>query len=126
MLTFDSPRNKANKAGCYLRLNDSQTAELLVKEASDINYDFNWYLGNLYEALNRRNEAIERYAFLHQKDIAIYAYCNSRIRELEAGGSLFTGLIYKDRRKKVLIRAKGVGPESNTTIGEFELEEKRY
>ena len=49
LLTFDSPRNKANKAGCYVKMNEYDKAMYLLEQAAEINYDFKWYIGNLYE-----------------------------------------------------------------------------
>lgn len=125
-LTFDSPRNKANKAGCYVKKGDYDKAIKLLEEAAEVNYDFKWYIGNLYEIQGEPEKAKEEYKYVYQLDTVVYAYCNQRIQELNKNPTqLLTELHYKDRRKRALILLKGVDSDtSETAIGRFEIERK--
>ncbi len=109
-LTSDTPRNKANKAGCYIKQGELEKAMSLLNEASEINYDFKWYIGNLYEIQGEPKMAILEYEHLYRRDTIVYAYCNQRIQELKANpDQLMTTLYFKDRRKRTFLLLKGVG-----------------
>jgi len=82
-LTFDSPRNKANKAGYFVKKGNYQKAMSLLKEASETNHDFKWLVGNLYEIQGQSKKAIFEYEFLYNKGQKIYEYCGQRISELQ-------------------------------------------
>ena len=82
-LTFDSPRNKANKAGCYVKQGDLGKAMTLLQQAAETNHDFKWYIGNLYEIQGEPDKAILEYDYVYQRDTVVYAYYNQRIEELE-------------------------------------------
>ena len=126
ILTFDSPRNKANKAGCYIKLGDFEKAMTLLKQASETNYDFKWYIGNLFEILGEPDKAILEYDYVYRRDTVVYSYYNQRIQELRNNpDQLLTELKYKDRRKRTLILLKGVDSNaSETAIGKIELEKR--
>jgi len=122
-LTFDSPRNKANKAGCYIKQGDLEKAMSLLKEAAETNHDFKWYIGNLYEIQGEPQKAILEYDYVYQRDTIVYAYYNQRIKELKDNpDQLMTTLFYKDRRKRTLLLLKGVKSDAeDTEIGGFEI-----
>jgi len=126
-LTFDSPRNKANKAGCYIKLGDYDRAMMLLEEAAKVNHDFKWYIGNLYEIQGEREKAKQEYQYVYQRDTVVYAYYNQRIQELNNNpDQILTELYYKDRRKRILLLLKGVDSDTNrTAIGRFEIEKKQ-
>jgi tetratricopeptide (TPR) repeat protein len=110
-LTHDSPRNKANKAGCYIKLGYFKKAMSLLKQAAEDNHDFKWYVGNLYEIKGFPDSAILEYNYVYKRDTIVYAYFKQRILELkENPDSLLTELHYKDRRKRTYILLHGVGP----------------
>ena len=125
-LTFDSPKNKANKAGCYVKQGDLGKAMTLLQQAAETNYDFKWYIGNLYEIRGEREKAILEYDYVYQRDTIVYAYHNERIHELENNpDQLLTELYYKDRRKRTLFLLEGVDTNAtDTEIGGFEIEKK--
>lgn len=125
-LTFDSPRNKANKAGCYVIQGDYDKAMMLLEEAAEVNYDFKWYIGNLYEIQGEPEKAKQEYQYVYQRDTVVYDYYNQRIKELNNNpDQLLTKLYYKDRRKRTLLLLKGVDSDtSETAIGRFEIEKK--
>lgn len=125
-LTFDSPRNKANKAGCYIKKGNFEKAMTLLEQASEVNSDFKWYIGNLYEIQGKPEKAILEYNYVYVQDTIVYANYNQRIQELRNNpDQLMTELHYKDRRKRTLILLKGAGSDANATeIGGFELEKK--
>lgn len=125
-LTFDSPRNKANKAGCYIKQGNLEKAMLLLKEAAETNYDFKWYIGNLYEIKGEPQKAILEYDYVYQRDTIVYDYYNKRIKEIKNNpDQLMTALLYKDRRKRTLILLKGVKSDADDTeIGGFEIKNK--
>ncbi|QQS51070.1 MAG: hypothetical protein IPM71_16140 [Bacteroidota bacterium] len=125
-LTFDSPRNMANKAGCYVKQRDYDKAMTLLKAAAELNHDFRWYIGNLYEIQGEPEKAKLEYQYFYQKDTAVYAYYNQRIQELNNNPDrLLTELRYKDRRKRTLLLLKGVDSDTNeTAIRRLENEKK--
>lgn len=125
-LTFDSPRNKANKAGCYIKQGNLEKAMLLLKEAAETNYDFKWYIGNLYEIKGEPQKAILEYDYVYQRDTIVYDYYNKRIKEIKNNpDQLMTALLYKDRRKRTLILLNGVKSDADDTeIGGFEIKNK--
>lgn len=125
-LTFDSPRNKGNKAGCYVKQGNLDKAMTLLEQAAELNYDFKWYIGNLFEIQGDPEKAILEYQYVYQRDTAVYSYYNERIQELKNNpDQLMTELHYKDRRKKTLLLLKGIDSEKGgTAIGKFEIEKK--
>jgi tetratricopeptide (TPR) repeat protein len=126
ILTFDSPRNQANKAGCYIKQGDLEKAMILLEQAAQTNHDFKWYIGNLYEIKGEPEKAILEYDYVYQRDTNVYAYYNQRIKELRTNpDQLMTELYYKDRRKRMLLLLKGIDSDtSETAIGRFEIEKK--
>ena len=126
VLTFDSPRNKANKAGCYIKQGNYDRAMALLEEAAEVNNDFKWYIGNLYEIKGEPEKAKLEYQYVYQRDTTVYAYYNKRIQELNNNpDQLLTELQYKDRRKRTVLLLKGVDSDtSGTAIGQFEIEKK--
>jgi tetratricopeptide (TPR) repeat protein len=125
-LTFDSPRNKANKAGCYVKMGNFDKAMTLLEQASETNHDFKWYIGNLYEIKGEPEKAILEYDYVYRRDTLVYALYNQRIQELSNNpNQLMTELYYKDRRKRTLILLKGVDSDaSETAIGKIKLEKR--
>jgi len=108
-LTSDTPRNKVNKAGCYIKKGDFDKALTLLNQAAETNYDFYWYIGNFYEIKGEPEKAISQYAYVYKRDTIVYADYNKRIQELRKNpDQLMTELCYKDRRKRTLILLKGV------------------
>ena len=100
-LTFDSPITQANKAGCYIKLGDYKKAMTLLEQASETNYDYQWYIGNLYEIQKNLKKAISQYESLYKQDTVYYSYCKKRILEISKEGKpLMTELYFKDRRKR--------------------------
>jgi tetratricopeptide (TPR) repeat protein len=126
LLTSDSPRNKANKAGCYIKQGDYDKAMTLLKEAAEVNHAFKWYIGNLYEIQGYLEKAKQEYQYVYQRDTAVYAYYNQRIQELNnKPEQLLTELYYKDRRRRTLLLWKDVNSDtSGTSIGRFDIEKK--
>ncbi|UTW62661.1 hypothetical protein KFE98_00455 [bacterium SCSIO 12741] len=101
LLTFDSPRNQANKAGCYIKQGDFDKAMALLAQAAEVNPDFKWYIGNLYEIQGNPEKAISEYQYVYQQDTVVYSFYYQRIQELENNpDQLLTELYYKDRRKR--------------------------
>jgi tetratricopeptide (TPR) repeat protein len=123
-LTLDSPRNKGNKAGCYVKLGDFKKAMTLLEEAAETNSDFKWYIGNLYEIKGEPEKAISEYQFLYERDTLIYSYCKQRIKELKTNpGELMHELYYKDRRKRTVLLLQGIDSDtSDSTIGTLKIE----
>jgi tetratricopeptide (TPR) repeat protein len=100
-LTFDSPITQANKAGCYTKLGDYKKAMTLLKQASETNSDYQWYIGNLYEIQKNLKKAISQYESLYNQDTVTYSYCKKRILEISKEGKpLMTELNFIDRRKR--------------------------
>lgn len=125
-ISFDSPRNLTNRAACFVKQGDLEKAMELLVLASNMNKDYKWYIGNLYEIKGEIEKAIIEYDFVYQRDKVVYANYNKRIEELKKNpNELMTSLHFKDRRKRTLILLKGVDTEaSHTQIGEFEIETK--
>jgi len=125
-LSFDSPRNKANKAGCYVKQGDYGKAMKLLEQAADVNHDFKWYIGNLYEIQGELEKAILEYDYVYQQNTNVYDYYNQRIQKLKNNpDQLMTELQYKDRRKRTLLLLKGTDSNANDTeIGGIEIEKK--
>jgi tetratricopeptide (TPR) repeat protein len=125
-LTFDSPRIKGNKAGCFAKRGDFDKAMTLLEQAADVNQDFRWFIGNLYEFQGEPDKAIVEYQRVYQSDTVVYSYYNQRIQELKNNpDKLLNELNYKDRRKRNLLIFKGVDSDSSgTAIGRFEIEKK--
>jgi len=125
-LTFDSPRNMANKAGCYVKQGDFNKAMTLLKQASEKNHDFKWYIGNLFEILGEPDKAILEYDCVYRRDTVVYTFYNQRIQELRNNPDhLMTELYFKHRRKRTLILLKGVDFDtSDEAIGKIELEKR--
>jgi tetratricopeptide (TPR) repeat protein len=123
-ISFDSPGNKANKAGCYIKKGDLEKAMELLIEAADFNHEFKWHIGNLFEIQGEREKAIEQYKYLYLRDTIIYAYCNERIIEItEKAHYNMQELIYRNRRRRTLFLLKGVDSSAApTAFGRFELD----
>jgi len=72
-----------------------------------VNYDFKWYIGNLFEIQGKPEQAKSEYQYVYQRDTVVYAYYNQRIQELETNpDQLFTELQYKDRGKRTFLLLK--------------------
>lgn len=125
-ISISSPRSQVNKAGCYVKMGDYETAMKLLISAAEVNHSYKWYIGNLYEVMNKNELAFKEYNELHQKSLSVYQYCGDRIIELEKDNSKqFTELVYRDRRKKTYILLKPSDPNSNgLDIGKLEIEKK--
>ncbi|WP_157972841.1 hypothetical protein [Aureibaculum luteum] len=95
----------------------------LLVQASALNKDYKWYIGNLYEIKGEKEKAILEYDYVYQRDNIVYAHYNQRIQELKMNPSqLMTELHFKDRRKRTLILLKGIDNEASATqIGRFEI-----
>lgn len=126
LLTFSSPRSKANKAGCYVKMGDFNRAMDLLTRASEINSDYKWYIGNLYEVMNNRKNAIKEYHELYEKHRTVYSYCLDRINEIEKNNSkLLSELVYRDRGKRTYLLLKPSEPNSsNLNIGRLDIMKK--
>ena len=125
-ISISSPRSQANKAGCYAKMGDFEKAMELLNQASETNYDYKWYKGNLYEMMNNQEKAITEYNELFEENTTVYQYCSDRIKEIEKpNAELFSELVYKDRRKRTYILLKPSDPNSNgLDIGRFEIEKR--
>lgn len=126
-LTFDSPRNKANKAGCLIKQGDYESAKKLLEEASKINHDYKWLLGNYYEIQGEIEKAISEYKYVYQRDTIVYSSFNQRIKELKNSlEKTHTELKYRHRRRRSFILLKAADKNSeNTAFGKIELVEKK-
>lgn len=126
LLTFDSPRNMANKAGCHVKKGELEKAMSLLKAAAEINKDYKWYIGNLYEIQGELQKAISEYNYVYEQDTVVYEYYNQRIKELKSNPDrLMTNLLFKDRRERIILLSKGVKSDAEgTEIGRIEIEKK--
>lgn len=101
---FSSPKMLAAKAGVYIKLKQFDNAFKDLTEAAEINYDYNWNIGNYYEIIGRKDSAILIYQNLYNQDTVIYKNCIDRIMELKKEKpKLFKELIYNDRKRKILL-----------------------
>jgi len=125
-LAFRSPRNQANKAGCYVKKGNFKKAMELLEQAADLNKDFKWYIGNLYEIKGEPENAIKEYSYVYQRDTTVYAYYNKRIQEIKNNpDQLMSDLEYKDRRKRNLLLLNAVDSSANELeIGGIEIKNK--
>ena len=123
----DSPDIKANIAGCYIKNGDYDMAMTLLEQASYPNYDYKWYIGNLYEIKREPEKAILVYDSIYHQDTVVYAYYKKRIQELRKHpNKLMNELYYKDRRKRTVMFINGGNSDaSGTEIGKFELQERQ-
>jgi tetratricopeptide (TPR) repeat protein len=93
-----SPKGLAARAGVYVKLKRFDEAHADLKRAIDVNYYYNWNLGNYYEIRKNRDSAIACYDRLYLDDTTYYRYCKERVIELQDPKTkLFTELIYRDR-----------------------------
>jgi len=100
----DGPKYLAARAGAYLKekMPDSALADLV--NASRMNFDYKWNIGNYYEIVGEKDSAIANYSWLYHQNSLVYKYCNERIHELEAKHSRhLTELIYHDRDRMVVL-----------------------
>jgi len=100
---FTSPRNMVNMAATYAKQRDFKKAEILLKQAYEVNYDFHWYLGNLYEMQKEPEKAIIQYQLLFEKDTAFYDFCKQRIEALQIlNTALYSEIQFRNRGKRFL------------------------
>lgn len=121
-LTLVSPGSLANKAGCYVKKGDYETAMTLLEQAARTNQDYLWYIGNLYEVMNNREKAIQAYMDLYRKNTGVYGYSADRAREIEKPGSkLWSALVYEHGRERWDLLFQPVDPDSKgLEVGRFE------
>ncbi|WP_343911570.1 hypothetical protein [Aquimarina litoralis] len=97
-------KNDANIAGCYIKKQQYKQALELLKEASMINKDFKWLIGNYYEIIKSKANAVITYQELYESDKQNYYYCYERIKELNKPDTdLLTELKYLKRRERTIL-----------------------
>lgn len=101
--TLRSPKCLAARAGSYIKLEKYDLAYEDLLEASQINYDYLWNLGNYFEIIGEKYKANSYYNMLYQKDTIAYKYCFVRMKELrQEDVELLTELSFKDRGRLIL------------------------
>jgi tetratricopeptide (TPR) repeat protein len=101
---YSSPKMLAARAGVYIKLKQFDNAFKDLTKAAEVNYDYNWNVGNYYEIIGRKDSAILSYQSLYNHDTIIYKKCIDRIIELKKDKpKLFKELIYYDRERKLLL-----------------------
>jgi tetratricopeptide (TPR) repeat protein len=101
---FASPKILAAKAGAHIKLREYDLASNELRQAANINYDYYWNIGNYFEIRGQRDSALSNYQKLYDKNKTVYKYCGDRIKELKNSKSrLLTELIYRDRKKVVML-----------------------
>ena len=99
-----APKYLAARAGAYLKLEQYDSALADLNKAAKTNYDYDWNIGNYYEAIGNRDSAIFYYTQLYNQDTIFYTYCKKRINKLKKPETkLFTELVFRDRERKVLL-----------------------
>lgn len=100
---LSSPKIFAARAGAYVKLKQFDNAQKDLIKAAEMNYDYNWNVGNLYEILGQQDSALFVYNKLYQRDSVIYIQCKKRIDELKGvKPKLMKELIFRDRERKVI------------------------
>ncbi|WP_299256058.1 lipopolysaccharide assembly protein LapB [uncultured Aquimarina sp.] len=103
-------KNDANIAGCYIKKGDYKKALELLTEASNINKDFKWLIGNYYEVIKSKPNAINVYKELYDSDNQAYSYCKERIEELQnSKAKMYEELKYLKRRERTIMLINNSG-----------------
>ena len=101
---YRSPELLAAEAGVYIKQKKFDSAFSNLREATEVNYDYYWNIGNFYEIIGQKDSAISNYQKLYQHDTLVYKFCQDRVLELKKGKTkYYKELIFKDRERKVLI-----------------------
>ena len=100
---IDAPKYLAARAGAYIKLKEFDKAHDDLNKAAEVNYDYDWNIGNYYEIIGKKDSAASYYHKLYEHDTIFYKSCMDRIIELNNPETkLFTELIFTDRDRKML------------------------
>ncbi len=114
---YGSLRNDTNIAGCYIKKKEYKKALELLNNASSINKSFKWLIGNYYEVIKSKPNAIIAYKELYDSDNKNYYYCYQRIKELnDPNTKLYTELKYLKRRERTILLINNSGGFDLKTI----------
>lgn len=98
------PKILAARAGVYVKLKQFDNAQKDLMKAAEMNYEYNWNIGNLYEILGQPDSAVLVYHKLYERDSVIYFQCKNRIVELRSDSpNLLKELSFRDRERKVIL-----------------------
>ncbi|AXT51476.1 hypothetical protein D1818_11760 [Aquimarina sp. BL5] len=112
-------KNDANIAGCYIKKGEYKKALELLTDASNINKDFKWLIGNYYEVIESKPNAIIMYKELYDSDNKAYFYCKKRIKALQNSETkMYKELIYLKRRERTIML--------RNSLGGFEIKKVKY
>lgn len=104
ILNIGSPKDRAARAGAYIKLKQYEKALIDLTKASEINYDYYWNIGNYYEIIGNKDSAISFYNRLYIKDTLTYKKANDRIVQLKNNKTKpLTELILDDRKRSVIL-----------------------
>lgn len=92
MSSTEDPLIYSYKARSYIKIGKKDSAEYLLLKASEINFDFEWLLGNFYEIIGFRDSAIAVYNNLYERSNFHYSYCLDRIDSINLGYPLYQEL----------------------------------
>lgn len=114
-------RNDANIAGCYIKKKKYKEALELLTNASKINKEYKWLIGNYFEVIESKSNAIIAYKELYDSNNEFYSYCKQRIKELQDSGTkLYKELKYQKRRERTITLI-----DDNNLVG-FEIKTVKY
>ncbi|WP_299432571.1 hypothetical protein [uncultured Aquimarina sp.] len=112
-------RNDANIAGCYIKKKKYKEALELLTNASKINKEYKWLIGNYYEIIKNKPNAIIMYKELYDSDNKTYFYCKKRIKALQNPETkMYKELIYLKRRERTIML--------RNSLGGFEVKKVKY
>jgi len=98
-----SPKILTAKPGAHIKLKEYDLALNELRQATDINYDYYWNIGNYFEIPGQKDSAVSNYQKLYVKDTTVYKYCGDRIEELKNNKLKFlTELVYLNRERFVI------------------------
>ncbi len=99
-----SPRNQVNIASCYTKQGKYDSAMELLDLAASINSSHMWYIGNLYEVMQKGDQAVLTYQSLYQRDTIQFRFCLDRVTEIvNRNAPLFTELHFRNRRQRTYL-----------------------
>ena len=114
----DNPRNMINIASCYLKKGKNTKALELIKNVVLKSHNNKWYLGNMYEIMRQREDAIKEYEELYHMNKKAYDYSGYRAQQLKFNKlKLYDEIKFIDRRVRHLFLRTKYG---------FRTETRRY
>lgn len=91
------PKYLNARAACFVELHKLDSCLLDLKSSTEMNFDGNWLIGNLYEIKGDIDSAKFYYTLLVIEDKAVYTYCQDRIDYLNSKNpKLFKRLVTTD------------------------------